>query len=307
MKVSREVKNIIENIQKYVGQLQSFKYEVVVILQGPNQPIQSFGDTHLKDFINALNPGLPFTDIARGDPPNSSRTLSLKKPPFFESQNIAEKRMFLRKLVTSIIPRPNWKQGIPPYFWPTGYRYGCPNKLYTKDDIPIIVDSIYQYFNTADTNQSHSNRDNTHTAFRYSPPWRASVDQTIDNSASSSLQSTSRGFGRKKKSRPVSLCSNRSSSSDSSPGSSRTVRIRPSMRIDSDSSPENNRVSSDLGTENSRRARRRLNRIVYSDSSPENNKTSSYLGTDNSRPAKRPYRATLSSDSTIVRKKSRKV
>ena len=117
MKTSHQERNILQNLQKLVGQLQqSFKYEVVVILQGPNQPQQSFGDSHLKEFVSGLNPGLPFTNIARGDHRNSSRTLCLEKPPLFEYQNMREKRKFLRRLVTSIIPQPNWNKGIAPYF-----------------------------------------------------------------------------------------------------------------------------------------------------------------------------------------------
>ena len=141
-----------EDMMRGMTRLQELKYQAVVILKPQDGPMEVMGDNHLCDYINRVS-DLPFTDaVPRSECSLSNQTrITLTKPPYFERQNIGDKRRFLRQLVSSIIS-PQWKQEIPPDFWPPGFLYHDPSKGYTKDEIPVIVDHIYDYFNAISTN-----------------------------------------------------------------------------------------------------------------------------------------------------------
>ena len=141
-----------EDMMRGMTRLQELKYQAVVILKPQDGPMEVMGDDHLCDYVNSLS-DLPFTDaVPRGESriPNQP-IITLTKPPYFERKKIEDKRRFLRQLVSSIIS-PQWKQEIAPDFWPSGFPYHDPSKGYTKDEIPVIVDHIYNYFNANSTN-----------------------------------------------------------------------------------------------------------------------------------------------------------
>ena len=141
-----------EDMMRGMTRLKELKYQAVVILKPQDEPMEVMGDSHLCDYVNSLS-DLPFTDAVprRKCSLSNQPRITLTKPPYFERQNIGEKRRFLRQLVSSITT-PQWKQEIPPDFWPPGFLYHDPSKGYSKEDIPVIVDHIYDYFNGTSTN-----------------------------------------------------------------------------------------------------------------------------------------------------------